>query len=290
MIARLRLSPYNTASLIRNEEIRLFSEHFAFQPHTLVNFVGGGGKTTLIHKLMEEYCSAGPVLNTTTTRIHPPNPSEGLVVISSDNLPLLKLMVDKVSRCCLNRAIKLTITRHYISPTLLGGVPPDFDNDLDRSLFPVLFNEADGAAGFSIKMPREGEPVLMENAEYLVPVIGIDCLYRQLGPDVLFRWKQFEERFSIREGERLTPDLAAGILMHAEGVCRDWKPGTTIVPFINKVDGSSQDSAATDLANSILRNKSFPVERVVFGSVIHGRAFSITVPQTNGHLTTNKQE
>jgi probable selenium-dependent hydroxylase accessory protein YqeC len=173
---------------------------------------------------------------------------------------------------------------------LLRGVPPDFDNDLDRSLFPILFNEADGAAGFSIKMPREGEPVLMANAEYLVPVIGIDCLYRQLGPDVLFRWKHFESRFSIHEGERLTPDLAAGILMDAEGVCRDWRPGTTIVPFINKVDGSSQDSTAADLANSILRNKNFPVERVVFGSVFHGRAYSITVPQTHDHLTTNKQE
>jgi len=239
---------------------------------------------------MEEYCPEGPVLNTTTTRIHPPDASEGLVVISSDNVPLLKLMVDKVARCCLNRAIKLTVTRHYISPTLLRGVPSDFDNDLDRKLFPILLNEADGAAGFSIKMPREGEPVLMENSEYLVPVIGIDCLYRQLSPELVFRWKHFAERFSIHEGERMTPDLAAGILMHAEGVCRDWKPGVKIIPFINKVDGPSQDSAATDLANSILRNKSFPVERVIFGSVLQGRAYSITVPQTNGHLTTDKQE
>jgi probable selenium-dependent hydroxylase accessory protein YqeC len=278
------------ANLIKSEGIRLFSEYFAFQPHTLVNFVGGGGKTVLIHKLMEEYCSEGPVLNTSTTRIHPPDPGEGLVVISSDNVTLLKLMVDKVGRGCSNRAIKLTVTCHYISPTLLRGVPPDFYNDLDRALFPVIFNEADGAAGFSIKMPREGEPVLMENAEYLVPVIGIDCLYRQLGPEVVFRWKQFEECFSIGEGERMTPDLAAAILMHVDGVCRDWKPGAKIIPFINKVDGPSQDSAAMDLAKSILRNKNFPVERVVFGSVLQGRAYCISGPQTNGHLTTDKQE
>jgi probable selenium-dependent hydroxylase accessory protein YqeC len=278
------------SSLIKSEEIRVFSEHFTFYPHSLVNFVGGGGKTILIHKLMEEYCSEGPVLCTTTTRIHPPDPSEGLAVISSDNLPLLKLMVDRVGRCCSNRPIKLTVTCHYMSPTLLRGVPPDFDNALDRKLFPILLNEADGAAGFSIKMPREGEPVLMENADYLVPVIGIDCLYQPLGPGVLFRWKGFADRFSLREGERITPDLAAGILMHAQGVCRGWSAGTKIIPFINKVDGPSQDSAAIDLANSILHNGNFPIERVVFGSVLQGRACSITVPQTNGHLTADKQE
>ena len=256
----------------------MFSEQFAFRPHTLVNFVGGGGKTILIHKLMEEYCHNGPVLHTTTTRIHPPDPSEGLVVISSDNLPLLKTMVDRVSRNCPTRTYKLVVTRHYMSPNLLRGVPADFNNSLPRELFPILLNEADGAASYSIKIPRQDEPVLMENAEYLVPVIGIDCLYQPLGPEVVFRFKNLAEHFSLHAGERITPEVAAGILMHKDGVCKDWRPGTTIIPFINKVDGPAQDSAARDLANTILRNGSFPVQRVVFGSVLQGRVDSISVP------------
>jgi probable selenium-dependent hydroxylase accessory protein YqeC len=255
----------------------LFSEQFDFLEHTLVNFVGGGGKTSLIHQLMEEYCPKGPVLCTTTTRIHPPDPSEGLIVISSDNLPLLKLIVERISRGCASQSYKLIITRSFMSPNLLRGVPPDFDSSLNREYFPVLLNEADGAASFSIKLPREGEPVLMDKAEYMVPVIGIDCLYQPLGPQVLFRWQAFAERFSLRAGERMTPELAAGILMHKQGVCRDWKPGSTIIPFINKVDSQTQDAAARDLAHSILRNGSFPVERVVFGSVLHGRADSLAV-------------
>jgi probable selenium-dependent hydroxylase accessory protein YqeC len=259
---------------IKSEDNRLFSDHFQFTSHALVNFVGGGGKTILIHKLMEEYSSQGVVLCTTTTRIHPPNPSEGLVVLSGDNLPLLTLLVAKVSRCCLNRPIKLVVTRHFMSPTLLRGVPPDFDDALDRKQFPMLLNEADGAAGFSIKMPRAGEPVLMEHAEYLVPVIGIDCLYEPLGPDVLFRWKSCAQHFALHEGSRITPELAASILMHSQGVCRGWASPAKIIPFINKVDGPSQDSAAIDLADAILRNGNFPVERVVFGSVLQGRAYS----------------
>jgi len=253
----------------------LFSEKFGFAPHALVNFVGGGGKTALIHRLMEEYCTAGPVLYTTTTRIHPPDPSEGLVVISSDNLPLLKAMVDKVSRNCSSRSYKLVVTRHFMSPNLLLGVPSDFDKSLERELFPILLNEADGAAGYSIKIPRQGEPVLMENAEHLVPVIGLDCLNQPLGPEVVFRFKSLGPRFSLNEGERITPEIAARILMHKEGVCKDWTPGTTIIPFINKVDGPAQDSAARDLAQSILSNGSFPIQRVIFGSVLQGRVDSI---------------
>ncbi|MBN1571210.1 MAG: putative selenium-dependent hydroxylase accessory protein YqeC [Acidobacteria bacterium] len=275
------------ANLNKNDGNGVFSEHFAFQSHALVNFVGGGGKTSLIQRLMEEYCDEGPVLSTTTTRIHPPDPSEGMVILSSDNLTLLKLMVDRIGRCCPSNAAKLTVTRHHISPTLLRGVPADFVNDFDRALFPIILNEADGAAGFSIKMPKKSEPVLMENADYLVPVIGMDCLYRRIGPEVVFRWKQFMECFPAREEAQMTPDLAAEILMHAEGVCRGWKAGTKIIPFINKVDGPSQDSAAIDLANSIMRNKSFPVERVVFGSVLKSRVSSIASPQTNGHSTNH---
>jgi probable selenium-dependent hydroxylase accessory protein YqeC len=253
----------------------LFLEHFAFRPHTLVNFVGGGGKTILIHKLMEEYCSQGNVFYTTTVRIHPPDPSEGLVVISSDQLPLLRLMIEQIMQESSGRSYKLAITRHFMSPNLLRGVPSDFCMDLKRDMFPILLNEADGAASFSIKLPREGEPVLMEGSDYLVPVIGIDCLNEPLGPRVVFRFQLFAERFCLRAGDPITPEVAASILMHQQGVCRDWKPGVNIIPFINKVDDSDQDSAARDLAKSLLHNGNFPVKKVVFGSVLKGRVDSI---------------
>jgi probable selenium-dependent hydroxylase accessory protein YqeC len=256
----------------------LFSEQFEFRKNTLVNFVGGGGKTALIHRLMDECSTRGTVLYTTTTRIHPPKPSEGLVVISSDNLPLLRMMVERIGSNCPGRPYKLVVTRHFMDPDLLQGVPPDFDTSLDRRAFPILLNEADGSARYSIKLPREGEPVLMENADYLVPVIGIDCLNQPLGPKVVFRFQNFADRFSLRAGELMTIELAAGILMHKWGVCKDWKSGATIIPFINKVDEPEQDAAARDLANAILNNRNFPVKRVVFGSVLRGRASSIHVP------------
>ena len=253
----------------------MFMEQFAFEPHAIANFVGGGGKTALIHKLMQEYSAHGPAFCTTTTRVHPPDPQEDFAVISADNLDLLRQMAASIVRSCSDHPFKLLMTGPYLSPTLLRGVPPDFDNSLDRKLFPIFLNEADGAASFSLKMPKDSEPVLMENAEYLVPVIGLDCLHGPIDSGVIFRWEKFVENFPRYEMGRITPQLAADILMHAQGVCKGWKPGMRIVPFINKVDDPRQDADAIDLAHRILRNANFPVERVLLGSVLHDRAQSI---------------
>lgn len=221
---------------------------------------------------MDEFCADGPVLYTTTTRIHPPETREGLAIISSDNIDLLKRIMARIGSSCSAHSHKFVVTRSYMSPTLLKGVPSDFDNTFNRESFSILFNEADGAAGFSIKLPGTGEPVLMEHAEYLVPVIGVDCIYQPMGPEVLFRWKAFSEKFSLHSGAMITPELAARILMHKQGVCKEWKPGTTIIPFINKVESTAQEAAARELAQFILKNGNFPVTRVVFGSVFQGRA------------------
>jgi len=258
------------------EENTVFAEIFAFSDHSLVNFVGGGGKTALIHRLLDEYSSRGPAVATTTTRLHPPDPHEGVTLISTDNVELLRSALENISRCCAGRPFKIIASRYFISSELVRGVPPDFFENIDRSLFPVFLNEADGAASFSLKLPRENEPVPAAGAEYLVPVIGLDCIGRELGPRTVLRWLELSESFSLRKGDLITPKVAAHILMHPRGVCKGWSPGTTIIPFINKADSEERDSVALELAEAIFDNGAFPVERVVYGSVLNGRAASVS--------------
>jgi probable selenium-dependent hydroxylase accessory protein YqeC len=254
----------------------LFSNHFKFHPHSLVNFVGGGGKTALIFKLMDEVAKQGPVLYTTTTRIHPPDRCREVAVISCENTELLKCLVGDVIGKLTDQNYRLVVTRQFMEPDLLKGVPPDFFESVDRGRLVLLLNEADGAARFSLKLPREGEPVLMVRADYLVPVIGIDCVHQPMGPDVVFRFQALADRFSLKAGDPITHQAAADILMHLQGVCRDVKEGTTIIPFINKVDTPEKDADAKILASHILKNGNFPVNRVVWGSVLNGRVESIT--------------
>ena len=254
----------------------MFTEIFDFSDHAIVNFVGGGGKTVLIQRLLEEYSLQGPVLATTTTRLHPPDPREGITLISSDNLALLKRVLEDIGRNCAGRPRKIIASRYFISSNLVRGLPPDFFEGIDRSLFTVFLNEADGAAGFSLKLPRENEPVTATGAEYLVPVVGLDCIGRKQDQNTIFRWLELSESFSLRKGDSITPEIAARILMHPQGVCKNRRPGTVIIPFINKTDSETQDFAALELADAILNNGTFPVERVIYGSVLNKRAASVS--------------
>jgi probable selenium-dependent hydroxylase accessory protein YqeC len=252
----------------------LFSEQFAFTMPARVSFVGGGGKTGLILRLMEEYSQHIAPVFTTTTRIHPPHPANGLAVISCDNEQTLQLLLEAaLSGWCPGR--RLVVTRLPLARDLLRGVDPSFGDRLDRGLFPLVLNEADGARSMSLKMPREHEPVLLAGTDTLVPTIGLDCLERPLGPDTLFRWELAAKRYHLHAGTTVTPDLAASILLHPEGVCKVWQPGMKIIPYINKADEASLDSKAHQLAAAILRNGNFPVERVVMGSVHESRAASV---------------
>jgi probable selenium-dependent hydroxylase accessory protein YqeC len=252
--------------------------HFDFRLPATVNFVGGGGKTSLILSLLREYAEVCSVLYTTTTRIHPPAVSDGLAIISTDDASLLKHLVNRVGERFQDQKCRLVATRASAGPAFLRGVDPAFAGSIERECFPLILNEADGARSMSIKFPRDGEPVLMEGAEYLVPVIGLDCLNRPLGPETLFRWELAAERLSLQRGEPLTPELAACILLHPAGVCKNWKPGSHIIVFINKVDLPSQDVAARALAHALLHNHEYPVEKVVWGSLDGRRANALQAP------------
>lgn len=254
----------------------MFSEQFAFEKSALVNFVGAGGKTALILRLLQESSPPQPAIYTTTTRIHPPPPAEGLVIAASDNAQYLKMIAESIARHPFERAWRLVLTGSTLSPGLLRGVSPEFASRLDGKLFSIILNEADGARSMSIKVPRQGEPVLMKGAHCLVPVIGIDCLDKPLGPDVVFRWEIARKRLALAAGQPLTAEVAALILMDPAGVCRDWQPGVRIVPYINKVDQEPQDPLALDLARALLRNEHFPVQRVVWGSLRTGRVASMS--------------
>ncbi len=254
----------------------MFAEHFDFHAKAIVDFVGGGGKTSLILRLLEEYASPGPVVYTTTTRIHPPRLHDGMILISCDHPELLKSIVLGTGRtCAASTMCKVIVAGGATRPNYLQGVDPGFAAALDRELFQFILNEADGARSMSLKMPREGEPVLMDKAEYLVPVIGLDCLLKPLGPGTLFRWELVAERFSAQAGQLITPQMASDILLDSRGVCKDWKPGSTIIPYINKVDDDIQDSLAKELALALLNNPNFPVERVVWGSLEKRRVNSL---------------
>jgi probable selenium-dependent hydroxylase accessory protein YqeC len=199
----------------------------------------------------------------------------GITLFASDNEDLLRFMVKRTSEIWSERTPRLVVTRPRLSEDLLAGVSPGFALGLASKDCPLILNEADGARSMSLKMPRDDEPVLMEQARYLVPVVGLDCLNRPLGPDTLFRWELARERHALREGTTLTPTVVASLLLHPQGVCKGWRSGMEIIPFINKADGDSDDTVARELALALLNSRNFLVSRVVVGSIRNRRVASV---------------
>jgi probable selenium-dependent hydroxylase accessory protein YqeC len=253
-----------------------FAHHLDLRIPAIVDVVGAGGKTGLILSLMAEYSAVIPTLYTTTTRICYPHPSFGASVIACDDRFMLNRLVAAAGKNLKQQRPKLVAAGLSAVPGYLSGVDPGFAECMDGEIFPLILNEADGARGMSLKFPRQGEPVHMRGAGYLIVVLGLDCLQQPIGPRTIFRWELCSSLPCLKEGAPLTPEFAAAILLHPQGVCKDWRPGEKLIVFINKVDSPELDESAAQLARILLQNELFPVERVIWGSLKFSRAGSLT--------------
>ncbi len=243
------------------------ADHFGLKLPAVVNVVGAGGKSGLILSLVDRFSESMPVLYTTTTRILYPPPESGTCVIAADDCAILHRLAVAGGRAFRHRRFRLVAAGLSQRAGYLSGVDADFADGEIREAFPLVFNEADGARGMSLKFPRDGEPVLMKGARYLIAVIGLDCLGQAAGPRSVFRWELLPPGIKSREGEPLNSKLASEILLHPLGVCKDWHHDSIIIVYVNKVDAPDLDPVAAALARILLKNQHFPIERVVCGSL-----------------------
>lgn len=127
--------------------------------------VGSGGKTTLIHRLAEQYRAQGRrVLVTTTTRMRP---EEGAVLTGRAEDILAALDREGYAQAGTRAGEKL------------GPLPPEVYGAACRCAGEVLV-EADGSRGLPVKYPAPWEPVVPANAEEIVVVCNLSGLGKPL--------------------------------------------------------------------------------------------------------------
>jgi probable selenium-dependent hydroxylase accessory protein YqeC len=126
----------------------------------------------------------------------------------------------------------------------------------------IIVVEADGAAGRSLKAPREGEPVLPANTTLLVPVVGIDVLDYPLNEEHVFRSEIAARLLNISKGRPVTKEIIAGLLPE---IIKGRPEGARVIPFINKVDLPGGLEKGKELANVLQSLGQVQVERVVLG-------------------------
>jgi probable selenium-dependent hydroxylase accessory protein YqeC len=237
-------------------------EAFSLKDREVISLVGAGGKTTLHFALGNELSSYRKgILLTTTTKIWEPAAYPSLALFLSDQLSQMK----KWAAENLDRYPYLLIARERLKNSKLQGIVPQWIEEL-HSLpgVSVVIVEADGAAGRSLKAPREGEPVVPQNTSLLIPVVGIDVLGCPLDEQHVFRSEIAARVLNMATGSTVTEEMIARLL---EEIIKNRPEEARVIPFINKVDLPGRLEKARNLAQYLLSIDRLKMERVILGQV-----------------------
>jgi molybdenum cofactor cytidylyltransferase/probable selenium-dependent hydroxylase accessory protein YqeC len=240
-------------------------EAFSLRDREVLSLVGGGGKTTLLLALADELSRGRKgVIVTTTTKIWEPAASPSFSLFCSPEIALIKKWVIEN----LGRVSYLVIARQKLSEGKLQGIPPAWVEELETLPgISFVIVEADGAAGRSLKAPREGEPVLPADSSILVPVVGMDALGCPLDDEHVFRADLAARLLGVDPGIEITEGIIARLLVY---VLRDKPLEARVIPFLNKVDLPGCLEKGRNLARHLLSFKPLDIQRAVLG---HARRF-----------------
>lgn len=216
----------------------------------LISIVGAGGKSTILFMLGRDLAvPSGRVILTTTTKmaadqIREPtcwsgDPAEVEKVLEPEQ-PLFVAIgegpgkVTGPTAAAVNRLFRETSADHLVV-------------------------EADGARSMSIKAPADHEPVIPSLSTMVVVVAGIDAIDRPIS-DVAFRPDLVARIAGIAEGQPLTIDHAAEVLLHPNGGLKSIPDRARVVMALTKVTPDTEQSAK-DLASILAGHPR--VDRVV---------------------------
>jgi probable selenium-dependent hydroxylase accessory protein YqeC len=216
------------------------------------------------------------VILTTTTKIWEPTTSLDFALFLSGEISAIKKWVAKSleARPC------LLLAAQRLESGKLQGIPPPWVKEIQTLPgVSVIIVEADGAAGRSLKAPREGEPVCPPNTTLLVPVVGIDVLGWPLDEEHVFRSEIAARVLHRSKGSAVTNEMVAGLL-HV--IVKDRPEDARVIPFINKMDLPGGLEKGRRLAKVLLSLRQDAIERVILGQAQRSPAVKEVVRPCSG--------
>ncbi|HEY7066083.1 MAG TPA: selenium cofactor biosynthesis protein YqeC [Chloroflexota bacterium] len=221
------------------------SEALGLGHHRIVAFTGGGGKTTAMYRLARELFPER-VLVTTTTKIWVPSRDQVERVLVGDYMNAVRGLSDGWQSG--TRAVGTAVTPEG----KLQGVPPTLWIAALAKLADHVLVEADGAAGKPLTAPREYEPVIPDGTSLVVPIVGLDALGAPLDAAHVHRVAEIVALTGLSEGDPITPEAIARVMLDPAGNVKGAPPKVEIVPLVNKVDTPAAEPAAHTLAEALI--------------------------------------
>ena len=208
----------------------------------VIAIIGGGGKSSLMVALGEEFRHRGETaVMTTTTHIRPPRQNGYM----GDDAAVLGSLL---ASCRLMTVGTMSEERKFGPSPLLERLPELADR---------VIIEADGTKGLPLKVPNDREPVIPPFADAVIAVAGLSALGRPLG-EVCHRPELAKLRFDLEPDQIVTPELMAMLLSSPLAQRKDVGSRPYAV-LLNQADRARPDEIAA-LATLLLQKG---VERVV---------------------------
>jgi len=243
----------------------ILSESLGLKKREVISLAGAGGKTALMFRLAKELFLAGKkVVTTTTTKILEPVSGETVSLFINLNEEELKQFVHKH----LEEYKHITIAKERLESGKLKGVSSNLVNDLwGSNKIDYIIIETDGAAGRSVKAPREGEPVIPLSTTLVVAILGVDGLEREVNDENVFQAKRVSKLTGIPIGKKMTDEAMAVLMTHPEGIFKGAPSSSRVIAFLNKVDIPNGVEKGRRIAQKIIEKKHRQIERVVLGQL-----------------------
>lgn len=160
----------------------------------IISVIGAGGKTTLIHRLAEDYKKKNKkVLICTTTHMF----REAETDISCD--------VEQIIRKLEQRGICMAGRIDRENHDKIVSLPEEILKSAMRYADVVLI-EADGSKHLPVKYPGAHEPVIYQNSTKIILVMGLWTLGQPINKTV-FRYEKMLKRFGWHAEDALTFEM-----------------------------------------------------------------------------------
>jgi molybdenum cofactor cytidylyltransferase len=252
------------------------------QPGFSIAFVGAGGKTSAIQRLVHELLPDLPVLVTTTTKIaRQQSDLAAAHLISSDILD----EDDLIAKLQAKGSLLVTGPAAQDDPKWLGLADAQLAplRNAGKRSGAVLLIEADGARRRALKAPAAHEPVVPGFVDLVVPVAGVDAVEARISEERVHRPELLAAGLGLKEGTRLSAQHVAEALTSPEIGLKGIPSSVEVRLLINKIAAEDDLDVGRSIAAKAL--DSDRLHSVLLGSVkqdppvleTHGRVGAVVL-------------
>ncbi len=240
------------------KQCRTLAQALGIRRGEIVAFVGGGGKTGAILRLIEELrAERWRVLASTTTKVGRSIEAAVPVFEATGREWHAGLAV------AMERDGAVFLAAGTSRDGKLTGIEPAAIDRRLRDLADAVLLEADGSRQMPIKAPGAHEPVVPPATTVVVPMVGLDALGRTIAPLEVHRPELLR---ALTGHDVVTPDAIVRLLTSARGGLKGVPTEARVCPILNKIRPHSRRAAAR-IARAVLDAGLTRLDRVVVADV-----------------------